>query len=309
MGSRELTLTTADGLALAGTLTVPDGPGPHPAAVLLVGSGPVDRDSDHRRIPLGVTRDLAEALAAAGIASLRYDKRGVGASQGEFLAASFEECRDDGRAALAALRARPEVDAARVLVIGHSEGAVHAAAIAADESDLAGVVLLAGMAGSGEATLRWQARAIMPTLPAAVRGLLRLLRQDPTKAQDKLFARLRASDARVIRVQGRRLNAAWMRGFLDHDAAADLPRITAPVLAITGDKDLQADPADLQRMETLVRAPLDTRLVPDLNHVLRHTPGTGAIGAYKKQIRTQPLDPRVTEALIGWATARVGARV
>lgn len=69
---------------LAGTLLLPDGPGPYPAVLLLPGSGPVDRDSDHRRMALGVTRLLAEELAGAGIASLRYDKRGVGASGGDF---------------------------------------------------------------------------------------------------------------------------------------------------------------------------------------------------------------------------------
>ncbi len=63
------------GERLAGTLTLPDGDGPFPAVLLVPGSGPVNRDSDHRRLPLGVTRELAEAFAAAGIASLRYDKR------------------------------------------------------------------------------------------------------------------------------------------------------------------------------------------------------------------------------------------
>ncbi|GGO00325.1 hypothetical protein [Microbispora bryophytorum] len=73
---RDLDLGFASGgERLAGTLTLPDGDGPFPAVLLVPGSGPVDRDSNHRRLPLGVTRQLAEAFAAAGIASLRYDKR------------------------------------------------------------------------------------------------------------------------------------------------------------------------------------------------------------------------------------------
>ncbi|MFG1860768.1 alpha/beta hydrolase family protein [Microbispora bryophytorum] len=131
---RDLDLGFASGgERLAGTLTLPDGDGPFPAVLLVPGSGPVDRDSDHRRLPLGVTRQLAEAFAAAGIASLRYDKRGVGASTGGFLAAGFRDNMDDAGAALAALRERPEIDSGRVALTGHSEGALIAANLAAHD--------------------------------------------------------------------------------------------------------------------------------------------------------------------------------
>ncbi|GGI06310.1 alpha/beta hydrolase family protein [Egicoccus halophilus] len=304
MRSRELTFVV-DGLTLHATLTLPDRDDRSPAALLIPGSGQVDRDSDHRKLPLGVTRELATALAEAGIASLRFDKRGVGASEGDFLTASFDDSRADARAALAALRDQPDVDRERVLLVGHSEGAVHAASLAAEDGGLVGVVLLAGTATTGAEVLRWQGRQILPTLPAPVRGLLRLLRQDPANAQEKLFAKLRASDAAVQRVQGARINAAWMRGFLDHDAASDLARITAPVLALTGSKDLQANPADLPRMAALVAAPIEVLELPDLNHILRHTAGAPSLG-YKRQVRSQPLDPRVTAHVTRWAAERVG---
>src|SRR5690625_5149077 len=74
------------GHTLAGTITRPDGAGPFPAAVIVPGSGPVDRDSNLKRKRLDVTRQLAVALAEAGVASLRYDKRGVGESTGDFRA-------------------------------------------------------------------------------------------------------------------------------------------------------------------------------------------------------------------------------
>ena len=128
---------------LAGTLTIPPGPGPFPAALLIAGSGPLDRDGSTRRLPLAVSRTLAEALAAIGVASLRYDKRGVGASSGTFLAAGLNDNIADARSALAALSALPEVDPARIILIGHSEGAIIAAALATDQPALAGVVLLA----------------------------------------------------------------------------------------------------------------------------------------------------------------------
>ena len=310
MTTEELTFTAADGVRLAGTLQLPDGAGPHPAALLIVGSGEVDRDSDHPRLGLGVTRELAAALVSAGLASLRFDKRGVGASSGSFLSTTFDDARQDATAALAALRDHPAIDATRTLVIGHSEGAVHATSIAAADDSLAGVGLLAGPAVPGAETMRWQAERILPTLPVVVRGLLRLLRQNPATAQSKLFARLRNSDEVVLRVQGRQLNAGWLRGFIDHDPAEELARVSVPVFALTGDRDLQVDPDDLGRMRTLVTgAPLETHRPARINHVLRRTDGDGAPSEYRRQVKAgQPVDAGVLDALSSWAAARV-ARV
>lgn len=307
MTSHDLTFPAADGVLLAGTLQLPEGEGPHPAALLLVGSGDIDRDSDHRKLALGVTRGVAAALAGAGLASLRYDKRGVGASGGTYLTTSFSDARADAAAALAALREHPAVDPARVLVIGHSEGALHAISLAAADPDLAGVGLLAGPATTGEATMQWQAERIVPTLPVLVRGLLRVLRQPPARAQAKLFTRVRSTEAVVIRVQGRRLNAGWLRGFIDHDPAPELARLTVPVLALTGDHDLQVDPDDLERIAALVtKAPVEIHRVAQLNHILRRTEGTGSpMTGYRRQIKAgQPLDPAVLDTVTLWATAR-----
>jgi alpha-beta hydrolase superfamily lysophospholipase len=97
---------------LAGTLTVPEGSAPFPAVLLLPGSGPIDRNSDHKRMPLGITAQLAAALDTAGLATFRYDKRGVGESTGRWHTAGFYDNRDDARAALEFLTARTEVDPA-----------------------------------------------------------------------------------------------------------------------------------------------------------------------------------------------------
>ena len=305
--SRDTTFPAADGSDLSATLTLPDGDGPHPAALLIVGSGEVDRDSDHRSLALGVTRELAAALAAAGVATLRYDKRGVGASGGEYLSATFDDARADAEAAVTALRSAPEVDKDRVLVIGHSEGALHAAALGADDPTLAGVGLLACPAVTGEAALRWQAERILPTLPGVVRLLLRILRQSPARAQAKLFARVRATEGNVQRIQGRKLNVGWLRGFLDHDPASDLTRIRVPVLALTGALDVQVDPDDLERIARLVdQAPVETHRIPQVNHVLRHSAGSGAPSEYKRQVSAgRRLDPRVLHTVTAWASERV----
>lgn len=302
---REIPVTVPGEPPLAGTLTLPDGPGPVPAVLLAPGSGPVDRDSDHRRARFGVTRELAHALPGGGLASLRYDKRGVGGSPGDWRRAGFTDNADDLVRALAVLAARPEVDGDRVLLAGHSEGALLAAHAAARSAAVAGVVLLAGSATPGAELLRWQARQIAPTLPAPVRGLLRLLRVDLERKVAANHERIRATTTDVARIGGARLNARWHREFLAHDPRTDLAGITAPVLAVTGEKDLQVPVADLAVIAATVPGPVTTVPVPDLTHTLRRQPGPASMRAYREELR-RPVDAGVLATVVTWCRT-VGA--
>ncbi len=126
--SKSGVVTARDGALLAGTFTRPSGEKRVTAVVLLGGSGPVDRDetvAGHR--PFAV---LADYLTRHGIAVYRYDKRGILRSTGDYSTVVTATLADDGFAAVKALRARKDV--ARVGVIGHSEGGLLAAMIAAD---------------------------------------------------------------------------------------------------------------------------------------------------------------------------------
>lgn len=119
----EITFPTSDGLALAGTLTLPDGPGPFAAAVLVGGFGPTNRDGGFGLLGRSDYDDWARRLARRGIAVLRYDKRGIGASFGPELAwLDPLPLTRDARAATRALAARREIDRSRIAIIGHSQG-------------------------------------------------------------------------------------------------------------------------------------------------------------------------------------------
>jgi pimeloyl-ACP methyl ester carboxylesterase len=294
---------------LAGTVLLPPAGRPVLAgAVLITGSGPLDRDANAPRAALGVGRGLAQSLAAAGIASLRYDKRGVGASGGSYLATGFAGNVDDARMAVGSLAAQPECDSVPIFVIGHSEGAMIATALAAGSGTapasepgiaLAGAVLLAGPAKTGEETVVWQASQIAPSLPKPVTLIMRLLRTDPAKAQRKSLDRLKASTTDVIRMQGVRVNAKWYREFLAFDPKPALAAITVPVLAITGDKDLQVDPADLEVIAATVRGPVTTRRVPDLTHILRRDPAPPSTRGYRALLK-QPVDAVVLSDISQW---------
>ena len=287
--------------SLRGTLTVA-GRSPAPAALLISGSGPVDRDSNSKRLPINVMGQIATQLAAAGVASLRYDKRGVGKSDGDYFATGLHDNVVDARAALEVLATRPEVDPRRIVVIGHSEGALIASSLADDER-LAGVALLAGAAHNGHDVLTWQARQVAPTLPKPVQWLMKLLRQDLVRTQSKRLDRIAVSTDDVIRIQFVKLNAKWFREFMVFEPIQALRHAAGPVLAITGGKDIQVDPADVAIMEEVVPTSFTGHVVEDVTHLLRPEPGPPSVRTYKKQAR-RPLDQRVIALLTDWVADR-----
>ncbi len=154
-------------------------------------------------------------------------------------------------------------------------------------------------ARSGEQILTWQARQTADSLTGLNRWVLRILRIDIARSQRKAFARLKAGSANVVRMQGRRINAAWMREFLDYDPAIDLAHIEVPVLAITGDRDIQTDPDDLDRMPRLVRGPFEAHRLPGVTHLLRTEAAKRGLRGYREQSR-RPVDPRVASAILAW---------
>jgi uncharacterized protein len=297
---RELPLRVPGEPALAGTLTLPDGAAPVPAVVIASGSGPLDRDSNHRRARFDVARQLAHALAACGLASFRYDKRGVGESPGDWRTAGLHDNVDDLARALESVAGRPEVDAGRILLAGHSEGAILAASVAARGAAVAGVVLFSASATPGEELLRWQVRQIAPTLPPPVRGLLRLLRIDLEKKVAANHERIRATTTDVARIGGARINARWTREFMAHDPRDDLRRIAVPVLAVTGAKDLQVDSADLDVIAATVPGGATVHRIPDLTHTLRRQPGPPSLNRYRTELK-DPVDAGLLGTVCAWS--------
>jgi uncharacterized protein len=153
--SEEVTFCT-DGCAIAGTFT--EAADPVAAALLITGGGRTDRNSDARlpggrMLRIGVDKAVAGALAGARVSTLRYDKRGVGASSGDYLRAGMDDRRADAQAALGWLAVR--AGGLPLIAVGLSEGAWYAAELAADDA-VAGAVLLGGGARPAEEILCWQ---------------------------------------------------------------------------------------------------------------------------------------------------------
>ncbi len=303
MAHTEIISFASAGHTLVGTLTVADAGRPGPSAVLISGSGPIDRDSNMKRMPIDVMAQVAERLAVTGVSSLRYDKRGVGDSGGEYQATGFHDNVDDGLAALAALRARAEVAADRTFVVGHSEGALIAGEMAVTDPSIAGVVLLAGAARNGEDILVWQMAQIGDSLPGPVKILTKVLRLDLAKTQRKRLDEIKASTQDVMRLQMVKVNAKWFREFMAYDPTTAVDGMTVPMLAITGDKDVQVDPDDLERMANLVDGDFTSHRPRDLTHLLRIDAGPASVRTYRKQVR-RPVDPVTLDLVAEWVVDR-----
>jgi len=319
----------APGVRLAGTLTKPAGEGPFPCVVLITGSGPQDRDEtlfDHK--PFAV---WADALARAGVASLRYDERGVSKSTGLFSSATSDDFASDAKAAVRFLRSRSDVDPKRIGLMGHSEGGLIAAIVAAGNPDVAFVVLLAGTAVPGRDILVLQSRLIAEAEGASpeearkaselndrLAGAI-LSEEDREKAEQAAAEALRAalgdvpeSERAAVEAARRRqiaqLNTPWMRRFLVLDPRDWLRRLTIPVLAVWGENDLQVPPAQNlpAAREALAGHPrAELKVLSMLNHLFQLS-ATGKVSDYAKIEET--VNEIALREVVGWIVRTTGAK-
>ncbi len=256
-----------------GTLTMPDG-GDFSTPVLLMvsGSGQQDRDEtlmEHK--PFAV---IADAFARNGIATLRYDDRGVGASTGDLTNATTDTFAEDALAGLKYLRSRGYK---KVGLIGHSEGGTIAFMLAAAEEGPDFIISLAGMAEKGEATLLAQTEKI-----AMAQGL--------AEAQAKQYAKQAVASTKATA-------KAWMKRFLELDPSSYLTKVTCPTLALNGEKDLQVI---AERNIPIIKNLLPSATIktyPNLNHLFQHCT-TGDPSQYYAIEET--ISPEVLDDMINW---------
>lgn len=279
--------SAAAGVQLAGTLTSPQGTERFPAIVLIAGSGRNDRNEEvagHK--PLLV---LADALTRQGYAVLRYDKRGVAKSAGDYPSATTLDFASDAMAAVAYLKRRPDIDTANIGLIGHSEGANIAAIVAARDSGLAFIVMMAGFAIPGKVLAAEQTRRI-----AIADGQTREAATRTFNLNQRLYGAIAASkDQREAEARVRKLLTSakpkpteaefhqaihftelpYMRFILAYDPVPTLREVRIPVLALNGSKDL-ISPADsnLPALRKALTRTHDVTIVemPGLNHFFQH---------------------------------------
>jgi fermentation-respiration switch protein FrsA (DUF1100 family) len=321
----------APGLRVAGTLTIPSGGGPHPAIVLISGSGAQDRDetiAGHR--PFLV---LADHLTRRGYAVLRADDRGAAGTPGAPIQTGLDGVAEDVRGAIDFLRSRPDIDRSRIGLLGHSEGAYVAPIVAASDSSIAFLLLLGGPSAPGRDVFTAQrtklARAngdseakirVDSLLLASIFSVI-----DRRPDDDRLSALVDSALAERIatlpdierRIAERQLTdrtaaqdtaslalwkSRWFKSLYQHDPAPFLLRVRAPIFALIGELDLQV-PVDqnVARFEALFVGPRRSQLtlirMPGINHMLQRAK-TGQMKEYMEISET--IAPDVLQSIDQW---------
>jgi len=283
-----VTLTTKTGV-LHGTLLIPTGTkSPMPVALIIAGSGPTDRDGNSPLLPgkNNSLKMLADALGQHGIATLRYDKRGVGASAGAMGQESdlrFTTYVDDAVDWLEWLRADPRFS--QRIVIGHSEGSL-IGVLAAQRSSVSHVVSVAGAGRPIEEVLDEQlSRMLSPELLGDTRRILAELKTG--RAVESVPPQLAA----IFRPSVQPYMISW----LPIDPAREVGRLTVPVLVVQGTTDIQVNKADADRLANgHSRATVET--IEGMNHVLKEVRDPSQQAASYSD-PALPLHPRLVESI------------
>ena len=286
---REVVIPSHGGRHLAGTLTLPTtGAAPFPVAVSLTGSGPHFRDGNRTPAhPYRPFREIAGALAGKGIAMLRLDDRGVGGSSGDANATTGEDVADDTSVAIAWLRARPEIDPARVAVIGHSFGGEVAPLVAANDPRLAAVVLMGAPAVSFRETMRYQHRYRIEN--------------------DKSIPADRRAEALEAAMRQQELNVAasvekWRPWSEDRDPLPTARRVRCPVLILQGTTDRAVAPEEATRLAETIRGAGNPRVTLKVFESVNHHFQVDPVGATDRydDLPSQALAPQFLETISLW---------
>ena len=301
---------------LAGTLSLPNGAGPFPAVVLISGTGQNTRDEDvwgHK-----VFLVLADTLTRKGLAVLRYDKRGVGGSSGDYDAATTADFTSDTEAAVVWLKTQRQIDARRVGVLGHSEGGIIAPAVAGADKSVAFVVMIAGPTIRGDKLFVLQSAETAkaygaPTDYIAKRKVFDQDLYDAIVAAPSESAALDRAKVLVARGVADKIVDAneaetlpkddtrrWERYFLAYDPAPTLARLTVPVLVLNGSLDVQVPAKEnLARAREALKNNRDATIIElqGMNHLLQDAK-TGAPSEYNDIEET--ISPTALKIITDW---------
>ena len=281
------------GLELGGTLTTPRGGTKSvPVVVIIAGSGPTDRNGNSLMgIRPNSYAQLAWRLAERGIASLRYDKRGLPGTKGTFDITTMTMADFAADARVAAESLSRDRRFSRVVFVGHSEGASLALMAARDGAPVTDVVHVSGLGrGTGEVLREQLSRQFdSATLVRYDTAMKRYLADEPAAVPSGL---------EMLFVP---VNRTYMRSMMAFDPSAAIRAVRQPVLIVQGATDLQASLADAERLHA-ARPDAKLVVIPEVNHVLKHDTSTTVAAQMATTYKdpTMPIAPAVVVAIADW---------
>lgn len=314
----------ANGIRLAGTLTYPENQEKYPAVILITGSGAQNRNEEimgHKPFLI-----LSDYLSRNGFAVLRYDDRGTSDSEGDYSKATTQDLATDVEAAFQYLQSRKEIHAEKIFLMGHSEGGIIAPIVASQNKQIAGIVLLAGTGVTGGEILLMQQELIgkagktdsisLSEQIDMTKKCIDLIKSQKSTAEIKLGMQSifeknnysgkpeQVSKEDYLEMVFGQFNSPWMNQFIQFDPRTALKKVSCPVFALNGSKDLQV-PAkiNLREIEKALKSSgnkqVTTQELPGLNHLFQ-TCTTGHPAEYGAIEET--IAPIALESILQWLT-------
>jgi pimeloyl-ACP methyl ester carboxylesterase len=293
-----------------GTLAIPDSEGIYPAVLLLAGSGPLDRDGNDRKgkYQTNLYKELAHFITGLGFVTLRYDKRGTGKRDDDWMAAGLSDLADDAKTAMLFLREHPNIDSEKVIVCGHSEGTI-LATILAETMNPAGCMFLSGGVDNVMEALHHQRQLAYKELlaqPGWKGWINRTLKVDikNEKQYVKLLEKMKRSERDTIKILlFFKQPAKWFREHDAYDTQRALENVTCPVFALHGDKDPLLESHVLQELDGLVQGKSEYHIIHNMEHGLRVQIEPRSVLNLKKifkEILKRPLHEEGLEKIAAW---------
>lgn len=304
MIEKEITIDSY-GNRLSGTVCLPEGKGRFPLVIMVHGSGPLDRDENMDGQQLNVFNTIALHLVGEGIASLRYDKRGCGKSSGDYYATGHSDLTNDAVSWFDALKQHDFCESEKIFMLGHSEGCIIAPQVSALRPTIAGLVLLCPFIDNMESILIKQAVQLqqdfeaLPGVSGLIRRLLSRMMGATVTSQKKLIDKLKSSDKDTIRVQFQKIPAKWLRELIRLDPRAIFSQVRCPMLLIGGEKDLQCDPDDVNRIAELTTGVVNVHVIKNLTHILRFDEQQPSLLS-TPELTKKPMEPILLELIVEW---------
>lgn len=299
MQTREITIESD--IKLSGTLTLPatSSTKPLPAVLFIPGSGKVDRDVNIPQLQTNIFKLLTDFFSELGFITLRFDKRGCGTSGGNYLEAGLSDFIYDAKCVLQTLRAVPEVDPNRVLVLGHSEGAFIAPTLA-DACN--GLILLCGGARPGRELLPEQPAQLIKEIKkgkgfkARLLKILQIHRLINWQFNNVVNKSIKTKQS-VIKLLGFvPFNAKWLREFYQFDTHLVLKKVSIPTLVVGGGRDIQVNAKEVATACGLVNEAHGV-VLERMNHLLRDVDSPHHLLSLLKEYRKSVTKPLAGELL------------
>ncbi len=281
-----ITLKTLAG-TISGALTIPKNiSGKLPVVLIIAGSGPTDRNGNGFGFQTNAYKLIAEALGKAGIATLRYDKRGIGQSttSGKEADTRFTDFVDDAGGLISMLKEDKRFS--KIIILGHSEGSL-IGMLAAKDEDLAGYISVAGAGESADKIVTEQLKSQPPSISQEFKNILDTMRKGKVtpRVDPALYALARPSIQPYL--------MSWFR----YDPAKEIKKLKLPILIIQGTTDIQVTVANAEKLKK-AKSEAVLKIIDGMNHILKAAPADRELNKATYNNPSLPLKPEFVTAVV-----------